>query len=90
MSPTAARRAKVSLTLDPGLLHAVDAYVEEHEGLDRSKVVDEALSEWAAARQDEAMAAQFEAGDTEDQAELRSWRQIRRAAASRHLERREG
>lgn len=59
-------------------------------GLDRSKVVDEALSEWYAARQAEAMAAQFEGDDTGDRAERESWRQVRRAATRRHLERREG
>lgn len=84
---SATRRAKVSLTLDPGLLHAVDAYVEDHVGLDRSKVVDEALSEWYAARQAEEIAAQFEGDDTEDRAERESWRQVRRAATGRRLER---
>jgi metal-responsive CopG/Arc/MetJ family transcriptional regulator len=90
MKPTGTRRAKVSLTLDPDLLHAVDVYVEDHEGLDRSKVVDEALSQWYTARQAEAMAAQFEGGDIENVAERDSWRQIRRAATGRRLERRKG
>jgi hypothetical protein len=40
---TGRTRAKISVTVDPVLLKAVDAYVAEHVGQDRSKVVDVAL-----------------------------------------------
>ena len=36
-------RVKISATVDPHLLRAVDAFVNEHSGFDRSKIIDEAL-----------------------------------------------
>lgn len=82
------RRAKISVTVDRDLLRAVDSYVERHEGLDRSKVIDRALLAWYAARQDEAMIEQYTASSTEDQdAEYTAWTQIRDAAASDMLSR---
>jgi metal-responsive CopG/Arc/MetJ family transcriptional regulator len=79
-------RVKVSVTVDPDMLHEVDKYVGEREGLDRSKVVDEALALWLARRQDAAMEEQFSGGSAPpDEAE--SWRSIRRAAAARRLQR---
>ena len=80
-------RIKVSLSLDPLLMRDVDAFVDAHEGADRSKVVDEALQLWAAARQRSAMELQFaDEGDT-DAAELEVWRDVRRDAARRRLRR---
>jgi hypothetical protein len=79
-------RVKVSVSVDPALLKVVDEFVQAHEGIDRSKVVDEALGLWTAARQDEAMAAQFsESG--EPPSERVVWRSIRRSAADRRLRR---
>ncbi len=40
---TARRRVKVSATIDPRLLRAIDRYVRAHPGSDRSKVIDQAL-----------------------------------------------
>jgi hypothetical protein len=80
-------RVKVSVTVDPDLLHEVDDYVREHEGLDRSKVMDEALALWLAGRQDAAMEEQFSGGDDVPPEEAGSWRSIRRAAAARRLQR---
>jgi len=77
-------RVKVSVSVDPSLLKAVDDFVQTHEGTDRSKVVDEALGLWTAARQDEAMAVQFTAAE-EPADERRAWKPTRRAAAARHL-----
>jgi hypothetical protein len=79
------RRAKVSITVDPELLTAVDRYVQRHAELDRSKVMESALQSWYSARQDEAMIEQFGAGQSPDQDERRSWQRIRRAAARRKL-----
>jgi metal-responsive CopG/Arc/MetJ family transcriptional regulator len=79
-------RVKVSVTVDPEVLHEVDNYVGEHDGLDRSKVVDEALALWLARRQDAAMEEQF-SGESAPPDEVEAWRSIRRSAAARRLQR---
>jgi len=75
-------RVKVSVSIDPALLQAVDAFVYEREGIDRSKIIDQALGYWAAAQQRAAMEAQF-ADPIEPPTEVAAWRSIRRAAAVR-------
>ena len=78
------RRVKISATLDPELLQAVDAFVAEHAGLDRSKVLDDALRLWCAHQQEQAMEAQFTAPQDEREREERAaWRRIQAAAAER-------
>ncbi len=84
------RRIKVSVTVNPALLEAVDLYVQRHEQLDRSKVMDAALAQWYAARQDEAMADQFAEPLKLSRGEITGWRRIRRAAAARRLNRKPG
>ena len=80
----AERRRKVSVTVDPALLHAVDAFVAAHPRSDRIKVVDEALSLWYARQQELAMAAQFTAPKSPAEHEERAARcRIQRAAAGR-------
>jgi metal-responsive CopG/Arc/MetJ family transcriptional regulator len=82
------RRAKISVTVDRGLLRAVDTYVEHHEGLDRSKVIDQALLDWYAARQNDAMIEQYTAPTTpQEDAEHTAWERIRDAAAADMLSR---
>lgn len=81
------RRAKISVTVDRGLLRAVDSYVEHHEGLDRSKVIDKALLAWYAARQDEAMIEQYTSTSEDEDAEYDAWTRIRDAAVSDMLSR---
>jgi hypothetical protein len=78
------RRAKVSVTVDPALLKAVDRYVQRHADTDRSKVMESALQSWYGARQEEAMIEQFSESDLEKD-DQRSWQRIRRAAAARKL-----
>jgi Arc/MetJ-type ribon-helix-helix transcriptional regulator len=78
-------RIKVSVTLDPELLGAVDGFVQAHPGQDRSKVIDQALQHWYAQQQDAQMEAQYAGGDEAGTAERGDWRAIRRAAASRRL-----
>lgn len=79
-----ARRVKVGATLDPELVAAVDRYVEEHPGSDRSRVIDEALRLWYARRQDEAMERQFSAPRSRRETEEReAWKSIQAAAAQR-------
>ncbi len=80
-------RPKVSVTLDPELLSAVDAFVQSHPGQDRSKVIDQALQHWYARLQEIAMEAQY---GEQSEAELRestAWRSVRRAAVKRKLAR---
>jgi hypothetical protein len=81
------RRAKISVTLDPALLNAVDLYVQSQPDLDRSKVMEAALQHWYRARQDDAMIDQFSGPEAVDSSEQGSWRRIRRAAVSRKLKR---
>jgi len=80
------RRAKVSISVDPALLNAVDRYVRRHADTDRSKVMESALQSWYSARQQEAMIEQYR-GAEPDKAEYRDWQRIRRAAAARTLKR---
>jgi metal-responsive CopG/Arc/MetJ family transcriptional regulator len=82
------RRAKISVTVDRGLLRAVDSFVEHHEGLDRSKIIDQALLDWYAARQNEAMIEQYAGSATsEEDAEHAGWARIRDAAVADMLTR---
>jgi hypothetical protein len=87
MGATGRRRAKISITLDPGLLNAVDHYVQSRAGMDRSKVMETALQSWYRARQEEAMIEQYSGPELSDESELRRWRKIRRAAVTRKLKR---
>jgi hypothetical protein len=80
------RRAKISITVDPALLTAVDRYVQHHADTDRSKVMESALQSWYGARQEEAMIEQFSEADP-DKTDQRNWQRIRRAAVSRKLKR---
>jgi Arc/MetJ-type ribon-helix-helix transcriptional regulator len=81
----ARHRPKITATLDPDLLAAVDAHVAAHPELDRSAVLDQALRLWRAHQLERAMQAQFEAPDGVDPAERRAWDDLRRAAAMRQL-----
>ncbi|MBJ7608131.1 MAG: antitoxin [Candidatus Dormibacteraeota bacterium] len=78
---------KLSVSLDDLLVRDVDAYVEAHAGLDRSKVVDEALRLWSAAQQRAAMELQFADADDVPADEHAAWRQTRREAARRRVAR---
>lgn len=80
------RRLKIAATVDPHLLRAVDAWLRDHPGLDRSKVIDEALHLWYARVQERAMEEQFAPPSEIDAGEWEAWRAIRDAAAARRLE----
>lgn len=78
------RRVKVSVTLNPEWLRAVDRAVAGNPALDRSKVIDEALALWCAESQARAMAEQFEGPvSAEEQEEQAAWHRIQTAAAQR-------
>src|SRR5438094_2985164 len=89
-------KPRVTVTLDPGLLLAVDQYVQEHrdEGVDRSGVVSQALQLWYREQLHEAMRAQFLAPPSKEESSDRAaWDRIRQAAGEdfvRRYEQREG
>lgn len=84
MSARTRNRVKIGATLDPGLLAAVDTYVREHPGTDRSAVIDEGLELWWAREQDRQMEEQFgEQLSAAEEEERAAWRQIQAAAAAR-------
>jgi hypothetical protein len=79
---SARRRVKLSVTVAPDLLKAVDSFLTEHPELDRSKVVDEALSLWYARQQAEAMERQYASPPSpQEQQERAAWRRIQQTAA---------
>jgi metal-responsive CopG/Arc/MetJ family transcriptional regulator len=80
-------RVKVSVTLDPELLEAVDGFVQGHPGQDRSKVIDQALHQWYGRQQEIAMEAQYAQPEGTIASEQTTWRAIRRTAAARRLSR---
>jgi metal-responsive CopG/Arc/MetJ family transcriptional regulator len=87
-SPSSSRRrAKVSITVDPALLNAVDRYVQRHADTDRSMIMESALQSWYSARQQEAMIEEFSVTEPEKN-ERQRWQRIRRVAAERTLKRR--
>jgi hypothetical protein len=79
------RRPKVTATLDPELLAAVDAYVVAHPDLDSSAVMDEALRLWRARELELAMERQFAEADGVSNDERAAWDALRRGAAGRRL-----
>lgn len=78
------QRAKLSTTVDPALLDAVDQFVAEHAAAHRSEVIDEALRLWTARERERAIEAQFTAPrSVQEQEEHAAWKQLRRSAATR-------
>lgn len=78
------KRVELSATLDRDLLGAVDEYVREHGGLDRSAVLDDAVALWYEKQQERAMEEQYSTSpDPEDERERDDWRAIQTAAAAR-------
>lgn len=78
------QRAKLSTTVDPELLDAVDRFVAKHAAAHRSQVIDEALRLWAARERERAIEAQYAAPrSAQEQEEHAAWKQLRRAAATR-------
>jgi metal-responsive CopG/Arc/MetJ family transcriptional regulator len=78
-------RPRITITVDPAMLEEVDAYVEQHEGTDRSKVVDEALRAWHAQIIHEALVKQHATPkSSEEIAERAAWKRIRAAQLARH------
>ena len=79
------KRVKVGATLDPGLVSAVDAYVTDNPGTDRSAVIDEALRLWHERQQERAMERQLREDATRYDADRADWKRVRLAAARRRF-----
>jgi Arc/MetJ-type ribon-helix-helix transcriptional regulator len=79
------KRVKVGATLDPGLVTAVDAYVTDNPGTDRSAVIDEALRLWHERQQERAMERQLREDATRYDADRADWKRVRLAAARRRF-----
>ena len=80
------RRVKISVTLSAERPRAVAAFVKEHAGYNRSKVLDDALRLWYAHQQEQAMEAQFTAPqDEREREEHAAWKRMQAAAAGRLL-----
>jgi Arc/MetJ-type ribon-helix-helix transcriptional regulator len=79
-------RVKISATLDPTLLQAVDRFVQESPHYSRSRVIEDALQLWSKQQLERQMEAQYapQPSDAEPD-EWEDWRHIRRAAATRSL-----
>ena len=85
LSTQGRRRTKISATVNTELLQAIDRFVREHPGSDRSKVLDDALHLWCAHQQEQAMRGQYADDGDVDPEEWAAWRAIRDAAAERSL-----
>ena len=72
-------RVKVSITLEPALVSAVDAYVANNPGTGRSAVIDDALRLWAERQQERAMEQQLREDFSAPATEHAAWRRVRRA-----------
>lgn len=79
------KRVKVGATLDPGLVSAVDAYVTENPGMDRSAVIDDALRLWHERQQERAMERQLREDASRYGAERVDWQRVRQSAARRRF-----
>jgi metal-responsive CopG/Arc/MetJ family transcriptional regulator len=80
----ARHRIKVSVTIDPGLLKIVDAFVAAHPGTDRSGVFNDALLLWCGEQQERAIAEQHRAPKSEvEQTEREAWHRLQAEAVDR-------
>lgn len=77
------RMRKVSVTIDRGLLSLIDHFVQNHKGLTRSEVFDQALELWAKNTQRQADIGCYAGNNmTEEQKQARSdWSVIQTTAA---------
>jgi metal-responsive CopG/Arc/MetJ family transcriptional regulator len=81
-------RPRITVTVDPDILDEIDAYVQDHEGVDRSQVVEEALRVWYARILEDALARQHAAVKSQQEIDERAaWKQIRATHMSRQSHR---
>lgn len=78
-------KSRITITVDPAMLEEVDSYIQEHEGTDRSEIVNVALRCWYARLLHEALVRQHSAPKSPEELEERAaWKRIR-AAQMAHL-----
>ena len=70
-------------------MEAVDTWLRRHPGLDRARVIDEALRLWYAQARAKELEEQYTAAPEIDPGEWEAWRAIREAAAARQFDTRE-
>jgi metal-responsive CopG/Arc/MetJ family transcriptional regulator len=77
-------RPRITVTVDPDMLDEMDAFIRDHEGTDRSQVVDQALRCWYAGVLAEALERQHaEPKSAEELEERAAWKRIRAAQLTR-------
>ena len=77
-------KPRITITVDPDMLEEIDTYIQEHQGTDRSQIVDEALRCWYASMLHEALVRQHSAPKSPDELEERAaWKRIRAAQMPR-------
>lgn len=74
---------KISITVKPELVSAVDKYVKDRKGLSRSTVVEKALMLWYQQEFDREDREYYSTLSAEELAEERSWSEITTAAAEK-------
>ena len=73
-------RPRITVTVAPDMLKEVDSYVQEHEGIDRSQVIDDALRRWYTSVVRDALARQRTTPKSPEELEERTaWKRIRAA-----------
>lgn len=83
-------RRRITVTVDPAILGEVDSYIQEHDGTDRSHIVDEALRCWYARTLHEALVKQHSAPKSPEELEQRlAWKRIRAEQSRRLLHKRQ-
>ncbi len=77
-------RPRITVTVDPDILDEVDAYIQEHVGTDRSRVVDAALRCWYTRMLHDALVRQHSAPrSTAELDERLAWKRIRMEQSQR-------
>lgn len=77
-------RRRITVTVDPEMLEEIDTYIRDHAGMDRSRLVDEALRCWHDRTLHQAIMRQHSATKSAEEVEERlAWRRIRAAQSLR-------
>lgn len=81
------RREKISVSVDPTLLHEVDSFIAQNPDVTRSAVIDQALRLWRLQQREEALIRQYTTPLTPDQEEEQeAWDALHRGAIQSVLE----
>lgn len=77
------RTARVTVTVDTGLLAFIDDFVQQTADITRSAVFDQALEMWVCWRQEQNDLACYENPGTEQQQQAKSWKDVTDESARR-------